>query len=108
MSNFVFDINRFCQKKNQTCAPVNYLQVKTSGNDPTISKKKLYSQYVNSSRYRRVIDINKNTPQYNYVGIGKFAQLYPRTQQYAQPFPPTYTNANNPGPNGNFVGRFLY
>jgi hypothetical protein len=107
MSNFVFDINRFCQK-NQTCAPVNYLQVKTSGNDPTISKRKLYSQYVNSSKFRRVNEINVNATQYNYVGIGKFIQTYPRTQQYAQPFSRTYTNANNPGPNGNFVGKFLY
>lgn len=105
-NNFVFDINKFCQKTD--CKPPNYLQVKTSGNDPTISKKKLYSQYVNTSKYRRVVDINKNAPEYKYIGIGKFIQVYPRTQQYAEPFILTYTNFNNPQPNGQFVGKFLY
>lgn len=108
MSNLVFDINKFCQKKDQGCVPPNYLQVKSSGNDPTISKRMLYSQTVTSSRYRRVTEINPNAPQYNYVGIGKFIQTYPRTQEFAQPFPPTYTDAKNPQPNGKFVGKFLY
>jgi hypothetical protein len=105
-NNFVFDINKFCQKKE--CKPPDYLKVKTSGNDPTISKKKLYSQYVSSSKYRRVIDINPNAPQYHFKGTGKFIQIYPRTQQFAQPFPPTYTDLNNLPPAGKFVGRFLY
>ena len=108
MSNFVFDIKKFCNKQQQTCAPSNYLQVKTGGNDPSITKKQLYSQTIKSSKFRHVVEINPNAPQYYYLGVGNFIQTYPRTQEFTQPFPPTYTNANKPGPNGKFVGRFLY
>jgi hypothetical protein len=112
MSNFKFDINKFCKNSStansQTCSPVNYLKVATGGNDPSISKRKLYSQYVNSSRYRRVIDINPNAPQYEFVGTGAFIQLYPRTQQLQQPYPPSYTDINNLPPPGKFQGKFLY
>jgi pectate lyase len=43
-----------------------------------------------------------------HSSAGAFIQLYPRTQEYAQPFPPTYANFNNPAPNGKFLGKFLY
>jgi hypothetical protein len=105
-NKLLFDINKYCQKKE--CNPPDYLKIKTSGNDPSISKRKLYSQYVSSSRYRRVLYINPTAPQYNFKGVGGFIQTYPRTQQFAQPFPPTYTNLNNLQQPGNFVGQFLY
>jgi hypothetical protein len=174
MSNYVFDINKFCNKTNQRtsglCNPPLYLKVASSGNDPSITKSKLYSQYVNTARYRRVAptfvtnvvgSIVANSPVMTVVSTnglkvgysisgpglqagskiqnidlltssivlsnlavqtltdqkyllnvhssaGAFIQLYPRTQQYTEPFPPTYTNFNKPAPIGKFLGKFLY
>jgi len=41
-----------CQRAKQAA---EYIQVKTGGNDPTISKRMLYSQYIKSSRSRQVM-----------------------------------------------------
>jgi hypothetical protein len=58
MAKYVFDINKFCNKNNQKtsglCKRPVYLKAATSGNDPTITKSMLYSQFVKTSRYRRV------------------------------------------------------
>jgi len=58
-----FDIFKFCTgKKNNghtshtsqsaTCNPVKYTKVVTGGNDPSISLKMRYSQFVKTTRYK--------------------------------------------------------
>jgi hypothetical protein len=48
----MFDIARACslQHHNNSCAPVNYNKLVTSGNNPTITKAMRYSQYVKSAK----------------------------------------------------------
>jgi len=47
----MFDITRACQLQNQqnSCAPVNYNKLVTSGNDPSITKAMRYSQYIRNA-----------------------------------------------------------
>lgn len=46
-----FSITKFCQNK---CQPTAYKKVATAGNDPTISTKMRYSQYIRSVKPRTV------------------------------------------------------
>ena len=52
----MFDITRACelQKQQNTCAPVNYNKMVTSGNDPSITKAMRYSQYVKNASPKTV------------------------------------------------------
>jgi hypothetical protein len=50
----MFNIIRYCEaRKNNKCA-VNYSNLKTSGNDPSISKKMRYSQISRNGKYKTI------------------------------------------------------
>jgi hypothetical protein len=53
-----FDIFKFCYGKktngqSSTCNNVNYSKLVTGGNDPSMSSKMRFSQFVKTSRYKR-------------------------------------------------------
>ena len=52
-SGQMFDIVKFCENK-KNCATVQYSKVVTGGNDPSMSTKMKYSQYVNKAKPKMV------------------------------------------------------
>ena len=46
-----FSITKFCQNK---CQPTAYKKVATAGNDPSITTKMRYSQYIRTVKPRRI------------------------------------------------------
>lgn len=70
-----FDIKKFCEgnKVSNSCTPINYNKVATGGNDPTMSTKMRYAQYVRGQKTRAVVNIvpstfvvNKTQPYYRF------------------------------------------
>ena len=72
-----FDIKKFCEgnkgSKSNSCTPISYNKVVTAGNDPTMSTKMRYSQYVRGQKTRAVVNIvpsdfviNKIAPYYRF------------------------------------------
>lgn len=53
-----FSITKFCEKK--TCQTSGYSKVVTAGNDPTISKKMRFSQYIRSVKPRTITTTDAN------------------------------------------------
>ena len=68
-----FDIKKFCEgnKVNNSCTPINYNKVVTAGNDPTMSNKMRYAQYVRGQKTRAVVNIVPST-----FAINKIAPYY--------------------------------
>ena len=71
MSSSRFDIKKFCE--GNSCPRVSYNKVVTGGNDPTMSTKMRYSQYVQSQKTRNVstiipttFKIDKTQPYYYF------------------------------------------
>ena len=65
--NSMFDINKFCNGERSgqraTCNFVEYSKITTAGNDPSISNKMRYAQFVRSGRFKNVR--NTNPPSAN-------------------------------------------
>ena len=57
----MFDIVKYCQCQQN----VEYQKLKTSGNDPLISKKMRMSQYINSSYAGRRVSYETMVAKYN-------------------------------------------
>lgn len=64
-TNTAFDINKFCSSENATCNNVGYKRLVTSTNNPSISNKLRYSQYVRSLRFKTVRTIGQSPPPIN-------------------------------------------
>ena len=70
-----FDIKKFCEgNKTNSCTPISYNKVATAGNDPTMSTKMRYAQYVRGEKTRAVVTIvpstfviNKTQPYYRFA-----------------------------------------
>ena len=56
----MFDIVKYCNQKNSECVKAEYLKVATGGNNPNISQKMRYSQYVQSFKPKTVYTRNLN------------------------------------------------
>lgn len=54
ISTTTFDINKFCNGEKAKCNNVGYNRVVTSTNDPSISKKLRYSQYIRTTRVKTI------------------------------------------------------
>ena len=71
MTSSRFDIKKFCE--GNSCPRVSYNKVATGGNDPTMSTKMRYAQYVRGQKTRAVVNIvpstfvvNKTQPYYRF------------------------------------------
>jgi hypothetical protein len=71
MTSSRFDIKKFCE--GNSCPRVSYNKVATGGNDPTMSTKMRYAQYVRGQKTRAVVNIvpstfvvNKTAPYYRF------------------------------------------
>ena len=72
----MFDIDKFCENQN-----VTYKKMVTAGNDPSISRKMRYSQYVQTTKPRTSVTIAEDNFQqptipYYYFTFG-FVRPYP-------------------------------
>ena len=72
MTSSRFDIKKFCE--GNSCPRVSYNKVATGGNDPTMSTKMRYAQYVREQKTRAVVTIvpntfvvDKNVPYYRFA-----------------------------------------
>jgi|TARA_B100000282_G_scaffold186649_1_gene135883 hypothetical protein len=72
MTSSRFDIKKFCE--GNSCPRVSYNKVATGGNDPTMSTKMRYAQYVRGQKTRAVVTIvpstfvvDKNVPYYRFA-----------------------------------------
>jgi hypothetical protein len=72
MTSSRFDIKKFCE--GNSCPRVSYNKVATGGNDPTMSTKMRYAQYVRGQKTRAVVNIvpstfvvNKTQPYYRFA-----------------------------------------
>tara|TARA_Y100000992_G_scaffold130997_1_gene86350 strand:- start:363 stop:644 length:282 start_codon:yes stop_codon:yes gene_type:complete len=85
----MFDIDKFCEKSasgsssgSQSCQNVTYKKMVTAGNDPSISQKMRYSQYIQTTKPRTSVVIAEDTYQkdtnipYYYFTFG-FVRPYP-------------------------------
>ena len=50
----MFDIDKFCKEKKE-CAKVDYLKKSTGGNDPSISQKMRYAEYLRTNKSKQVV-----------------------------------------------------
>lgn len=52
----MFSIDTFCKLQNQrkTCMPIQYNKLVTGGNNPNITKAMRYSQYVQTTKSKKV------------------------------------------------------
>ena len=71
MTSSRFDIKKFCE--GNSCPRVSYNKVATGGNDPTMSTKMRYAQYVRGQKTRANVTIvpstfviNKIAPYYRF------------------------------------------
>lgn len=72
MTSSRFDIKKFCE--GNSCPRVSYNKVATAGNDPTMSTKMRYAQYVRGEKTRAVVTtvpntfvVNKTQPYYRFA-----------------------------------------
>ena len=54
--NSMFDIVKWCENRN--AIGTHYSRLKTAGNDPSVSKKMRYSQFVHTMKHRTVYTNN--------------------------------------------------
>ena len=83
LTTSTFDINKFCNGEKAKCNNVGYHRVVTSTNDPSISKKLRYSQYVRTTRLKSIRipgatppPINNERPLYLFAT----GQIFTRVQ----------------------------
>jgi len=83
--NVLFDINKFCSNpnyNNNSCNPSQYKKLVTSTNNPTMSRKLLYSQYLRTRRFKQVQNNKPDSFFYNYqqpMHVFPTGQVLPRS-----------------------------
>jgi hypothetical protein len=60
----MFSIKKFCEEKI-TCQNVGYSNFVTASNDPSISNKMRYSQFLRSRRFKTVTKVGPPVPPIN-------------------------------------------
>jgi hypothetical protein len=60
-SNTMFSITKFCQEKTN-CYNTGYNQLVTASNDPSMSTKMRYSQFLRARRFKTVVNNGPPVP----------------------------------------------
>jgi len=69
-----FDIFNFCNGQKATCNNVTYSKIVTSGNDPSMSAKMRYSQYLRTNRFKTKRTTKQAPPVTSEIPYHHFVQ----------------------------------